>query len=103
MIPKIVKFTGLEILPQDLNRRVNGPIPNDWTRHQFLLDENHNGFTEWALSSWINKTLHGRWAIKTFFGANGITVVLGFEDGNDAVMFRLLEGETAWQTPNQLI
>ncbi len=96
MIPPVVRFTGLDIRPEELNRRVKGPIPLHWTRHQFLLEDDYVD-PEWSMTSWINRNLTGRWTISSFHGLKGTIVVLGFENGNDAVMFRFLEGETAWR------
>lgn len=95
MIPSKVRFTGLEIEADQLNRRVKGPIPLHWTRHQFSMEGYDD--PEWGLASWINRNLNGRWTIASAAGLDGTVVVLGFESGNDAVMFRLLEGETAWK------
>ena len=96
MIPSVVRFTGLDIQPEELNRKVKGPIPLDWTRHQFMLEDDYVD-PEWAMTSWINRTLNGRWTMQVFHVQDGTIVVLGFENGNDAVMFRFLEGETAWR------
>lgn len=96
MIPPVVRFTGLEIQPEELNRRVKGPVPLDWTRHQFLLEDDYVE-PEWGMTSWINRHLNGRWAMASFHSVKGTIVVLGFENGNDAVMFRFLDGETAWR------
>ena len=101
MIPSVVRFTGLEIQPEELNRKVKGPIPLHWTRHQFMLDEFVE--PEWDMTTWINNNLTGRWAIGVFHTPEGTIVVLGFENGNDAVMFRFLEGETAWREKSSTI
>ena len=39
----------------------------------------------------------GRWTLRCVMSLDGYTIVIGFEEANDAVMFRLMEGETAWR------
>lgn len=97
MIPAEVKFTGLTILSTELNRAVVGPIPLHWTRHQFLLADEYFHPENWSFVSWINRNLNGRYNVSVAYVPKGSVVVIGFENDNDAVMFRLLEGETAWR------
>jgi hypothetical protein len=96
VIPASVKFTGLTVDPLDIiDRRREGPIPMEWTRHQFMV-EGYNDPT-YALTGFINANLGGRWSINVANTTEGTIVVLGFERGNDAIMFRMLDGETEWK------
>jgi hypothetical protein len=95
MTPSVVHFTGADFDPKLLSRRLRAPTPADWIRHQFTTD----GFVdpEWNISEWLTNNLFGRWTLNFGMTLNGMVIVVGFEQANDAVMFRLMEGETAWR------
>lgn len=96
MIPETVRYSGAEFDARKLlERRHMGPIPLDWTRHQFKVDGRYSDPT-WTLSNWISENLHGRFTLNATIIQDGYLVVIGFEQVNDAVMFRLMDGETAW-------
>ena len=97
MFPAVVKFSGLSFDPKALLcRRVQKPTPAHWSRHQFTVEGWYHE-TNWQLIAWINSNLVGRYTLNLFTSTGGTLVVIGFEDDVDAVMFRLKEGETAWQ------
>jgi hypothetical protein len=93
--PHIVKFTDFDFDTNILYRRVHQPIPATWARHQFQLESYDD--PERALAEWLTNNLYGRWVLNCKMTVNGYTVVIGFEEDKDAVMFRLMEGDTAWQ------
>lgn len=95
MTPENVAFTGLDLDPRTLlhPRRSNEPfVPPHWVRLQFAVPADP-GMTQ-RIDRWLERRLVGRWASKLH--ARGLTyhVVLHFEEPNDAVMFRLMDGET---------
>ena len=96
MTPSVVRFTGSDFDPTLLNRRVYSPTPANWARHQFIVESCYND-PDWALSEWIRNNIFGRWTLNPIITMDGLVVVIGFEQDTDAVMFRLLEGETAWR------
>ena len=98
MMPSLVRFSGgIEIEPRlVINRRYDGPTPSHWMRHQFFVESLFSD-PEWQLNEWLANNIVGRWTITSEIMADGSIVVLGVEDATDAVMFRLLDGDTAWR------
>lgn len=99
MIPDKIHYTDLEIDPQAvLNPRklTNAIIPDDWTRHRFILDHEHGGKPIRLLDQWIEGNIYGRWASYSVYASDGIHIIVWFEHLNDAVMFKLKGGETEW-------
>jgi len=97
LIPTVVRYAKgeFEVDPRSLlERRHMGPIPLDWTRHQFVTDGN---YSDMVLTTWLTDNMHGRFSVSSTSITKGFLVVVGFEQVNDAVMFRLMDGETAWQ------
>jgi len=101
MIPSSVKYDGgYEFDPKIVFRcRRDVPIPISWIRLSFIV-KNTSFDVDWHLKKWIDENLFGNYIINSQFGFDGTKVSIGFEDTNDAVMFRLLDGENAWQTEN---
>lgn len=95
MTPTVIRFTGFDFDPKVLYRRLKAPTPAEWVRYQFCV-ENYDD-PEWSLVEWLTNNLYGRWTLNCKMTMDGYTVVIGFEQDNDAVMFRLMEGETAWR------
>ena len=104
MIPSKVRFAGgVEIEPWMLiNRVYEGPTPAHWVRHQFHVESMFSDPT-YPLNDWLANNIHGRWTINSLFHHEGMIVVIGFEDETDAVMFRLMDGETAWRQDSAVI
>jgi len=97
MIPRIVKFTGLNIDPMVIlsPRNIRGIVPPEWSRVCFEADLT---CSERLLNRWIGANMEGRWhttLVCVTFGKRMIAIA--FENDVDAVMFRLKNGETAWQ------
>lgn len=95
MIPERVEFTGHVIEdPKALieGRRLRGPIPLDWSRVRFPFEGNLLD-----LDRWIAANLDGRWSSYTMDLPDGTVAVVAFERLTDAVMFKMNDGETAWQ------
>ena len=98
MIPELVRFTGLTVSSASLlygydGRKYDGIPPPSWARVEF--DNNHMVSREMdRVDSWIAKTIAGRWASRQI--RNGNRFVVSFEDDSDALLFKLMNGETAW-------
>jgi hypothetical protein len=101
-IPDQVVFTGLTVVNTRLlmsgRKLSNGVIPSNWTRVTFDTGER---YPMMGVDQWIGRNLVNRWSCGCFTQRKGdastvTTVMLAFEDEQDAVMFRLMEGETAW-------
>ena len=97
MTPLIVSYTGQKFDPQLLNRRFRGPTPVNWTRHQFIVNEFF--YEDRSLVEWLTERMSGRWTLNysSNYTTVGSRIVIGFESESDAVMFRLMDGETAWR------
>ena len=101
MIPATVTFAGGPINPMVFYRRLRAPIPVSWTRHQFVMEANMN--PERVTAEWLNENCHGRYTLNSTEIRAGYVVVIGFEQDNDAVMFRLMDGEIAVKEKLQVI
>lgn len=99
MIPIFVKYSGdLEFDPKVVFRCRKGiPIPTSWVRLSFVV-KNFMINSDWQLQKWMDENLSGNYIINSLYTTTGIKVSVGFEDVNDAVMFRLMDGENFWQT-----
>ncbi len=104
MMPAKVRYSGgIEVEPwMVINRCFEGPTPPEWTRHQFYVESLFSD-PGYALNEWLANNIHGRWTINSQFVTDGMVVVIGFEDDTDAVMFRLMDGDTAWRQDNLVI
>ena len=97
MIPRTIRFTGLDIDPMAVlsPRNIRGIVPPDWSRVCFETDQR---CSERLLNRWIGANMEGRWhttLVCVTFGKRMIAIA--FETDTDAVMFRLKNGETAWK------
>lgn len=98
MFPEDVKFSGVDIDPHQLFRRRKGFIPSGWTRHQFSTEFSFVDIN--GVGAWIEERLNGKWAAHSIPTQEGSIVIIGFEEANDAIMFRLLEGEKSAKQDN---
>jgi hypothetical protein len=98
VIPAFVRYTGgLVVEPRRvICRRLKAPTPPKWLRHQFVVEGSYTD-PEWPLCGWLENNLVGRWSVNVQSTTDGILVVVAFEEDTDAVMFRLMDGETAWR------
>ena len=97
MIPDKVSFTGLDLDPREIHeprKLFDMPYPVDWVRHQFTLVHPDYGFTR-KLDRWLEKNIDGRWG--SYVSSSGQICVIYFEKLNDAILFRLKDGENAWK------
>lgn len=94
-----IKFTGLEIEATSLkaSRMVKYDyVPAGWTTCCFEVEPMWNsrfGTTDSNLINWILEHMTGRFGI---FHKEPPRVVVYFEDEQDAILFRILEGDKAW-------
>lgn len=99
MIPEKVRFTGLTIPATSLlfgyeGRKFHGVPPAKWQRVEIQHDS-ADGRELDRIDSWLSKNIEGRWA--SFALQHGAPVVVFIEDDNDALVFKLKGGETAWR------
>lgn len=105
MIPETVRFTGVTIPTKELlfgygGRKVYFTPPANWMRVEFDVSDVLNGQRPMdAVDAWIEKTISGNWASHLI--RHGSTIVVLFEDENDALLFKLMGGETAWKEEPQ--
>jgi len=97
MTPQIVRFTGLTVPTDALlypfhKRKIPAPYPANWTRIQF----NTKTYEDQLLTRtdlWLSKNIAGRWG--SYERDNGTSVVIMFESDDDAMIFKLMGGDTA--------
>ena len=98
-----VEFTGLTIENiQNLieQRQIITAIPPDWIRIRFEVP--YNEYKEIKINDWIRRNIEKKWALYSIsFKFDIKTVVVAFEDSNDAVMFKMKNGETVWKTDTE--
>ncbi len=99
MIPQSVRFTGVTIPTADLlfgygGRKIYFVPPGNWTRVEINHDHSIGREMD-KVDTWLSRSISGRWASHLI--RHGSTVVVLFEDDNDALLFKLLGGETAWK------
>lgn len=99
MIPLSVNFTGLTVPTLDLlygtnARKISAPFPSHCARIQVESNEFHPKMLE-KVDKWVAKNIPGKWG--SYSVAEARQVVLFFDDDNDAILFKLLGGETAWK------
>lgn len=97
VIPDVVKFTNFDIEPRKvINSRIHkGAIPSSWMRVRFQVEQDGNIH---KINRWLEMNIEGRWSsyiVSMRF--NHRIVVIAFENDNDAVMFNLKGGQTAWK------
>lgn len=99
MIPSSVKYQGdLEFDPKVIFKCRKGiPIPSSWIRLSFVVKDTIYD-VDWKLQKWIDENLSGDYILNSLYTTSGTRVSIGFEDTNDAVMFRLMDGENVWNT-----
>lgn len=101
--PTTIKFTDLEISPQDLTGGVKhqGIIPSSWTRVQFTVPNDWQKLEQ--VSKWLTDNAGDDWATYNFHADNKAqerTMVVKFKDKNDALLFKLRGGHQCWQDNN---
>lgn len=99
MIPETVRFTGITIPTADLlfgygGRKVYFTPQAHWQRVEITHDQRIGRELD-RIDAWLGKTIAGRWA--SHYIRHGTAVVVLFEDENDALLFKLMGGETAWR------
>lgn len=97
MIPETINFTGLSINARDLlngrgARKAAAPYPSDWTRVEFQTDFFESKRLE-RIDAWLEKTIGSKWGSYQ----QGSQIVVMFESDDDAVLFKLMGGDTAWK------
>lgn len=101
--PEIVEFDGASINVQNVLRpsyRNVGPVSNSWSRTAFEVPD---GYTAPRIvDEWLRDNCKGRWTSVHFHNprnkGHGHTMVVRFEDRNDALLFKLRDGHKSWET-----
>lgn len=98
MIPEKVSFTNYELNPREIlfpRKRNVTPIPQNWHRIQFTVRDSDIGDMS-MMNRWIEQNFNGRWNATTCYRGSSFDYVIYFEDINDAMMFHLKDGKTAF-------
>ena len=103
MIPNTVHFTGLTVASSALlfeggSRRIQAPYPASLIRNQ-IVNKDYNSKMLEMVNEWLEKTISGRWG--SYMTRDQLNMIVMFEDSDDAILFKLLDGDTAWNTQAQ--
>jgi hypothetical protein len=103
MIPDNIRFTGLTVPSSALlfeggSRRVQAPYPANLIRYQIPNKHFDSKMLE-KVNKWLEDTISGRWG--SYMSRDQLNMVIMFEDADDAILFKLLDGDTAWNTQAQ--
>jgi hypothetical protein len=100
MKDRAVRFTGVTLNASDIlgkygNRKTKGPFPKHWERVQVQIHQHDYGkdFIQ-LMDEYIAKHFEGKWGV--YKNDYESALVVFFEDGNDAIMFKLMDGATAY-------
>lgn len=100
MKDRVVKFTGLTINASELlgsfgGRKVKAPFSAGWTRIEIPLPSFNYGVNYVdMMDDYVSTKLCTRWGTYVDFSKQSIVVF--FEDSEDAVMFKLMDGASAF-------
>lgn len=101
MKDRVVRFTGVTLKASDIlrnysNRKSTGPFPGSWERVELPIPSGHEYGIDIVgkMDSYIAKKFESKWGVYK----NDVSgkLVVFFEDGNDAIMFKLMGGESAY-------
>jgi len=98
--PTNLQFTDFDVSIETLFRRaLTGPMNRAWTRVEFSVPDAWEANK--AVEKWLTENTPGRWATTHYSNPrskeNSYTMVVRFEDKNDALMFKLRGGHQAWE------
>lgn len=99
--PTNLTFTDFEVQTDKLFRKsLTGPMNRSWTRTQFQVPDNFESAK--LVEDWLVENTPGKWAYFIYKTVRGrpdeYTMVVRFEDKNDALMFKLRGGHQAWES-----
>jgi hypothetical protein len=100
MKDRVVRFTGVTLNASDIlrtytNRKTLGPFPGNWERVEVSIDHQHYGVDFVAkMDQYIAANFESKWGVYKNDALNKLVVF--FADGNDAIMFKLMGGDTAY-------
>lgn len=97
--PTSITFTDFEVpLDTILRHSQQGPMDLRWTRTQFTIPDGYDAPR--AVEAWLVENCPGRWQTYHYHSPkgrdDGYSMVVRFEDKNDALMFKLRGGHQAW-------
>lgn len=92
----LIQFSGLAVEARDLlcPRKHFGIIPTNWDRYQFKKSADGE-LNVYQLDRWLVQNIAGRWASYMYHVAaeRAAHVILRFQFSNDALLFKLKDGE----------
>jgi hypothetical protein len=100
MKDRAVRFTGVtlkasDILGQYSGRKATGPFSPEWERVEINLSAHLYGVDHVGLmDEYIANKFENRWGV--YHNSANSRLVIFFEDGNDAIMFKLMDGASAY-------
>jgi hypothetical protein len=104
MKDRAVRFTGVTLNASDIlgtygNRKIKGPFPGDWERVEVpLLAHQFGEDFVGLMDQYVAENFESRWGVyKNDYESK---LVVFFEDGNEAIMFKLMDGSNAYLKNN---
>lgn len=100
MKDRAVRFTGVTLNASDIlrtysNRKFKAPFPGDWERVEVNIASHLYGIDFVAkMDSYIAENFDNKWGV--YKNDAACKLVVFFEDGNDAIMFKLMGGDSAY-------
>lgn len=103
MKPNQVKFSGLTIPSNELvkSRKIDKPIPSSWKRIHFVIENNDVAYTK--ILEWLDENCVDKYQAYAYLNPADRTsyvVVVRFKSRNDAIMFKLKDGQNCWKKTN---
>jgi murein tripeptide amidase MpaA len=100
--PNIVEFEGASVNVQSVLRpayRSVGPVSSSWVRASFEVPDGYTAPRH--VDEWLRENCKANWTSVHFHNPRNKdhrhTMVVRFEDRNDALLFKLRDGHKAWE------
>lgn len=97
--PQSIKFDGVEYKLSSVLRSKGGPAPSHWTRVKFNVPNDFEAPK--AVEAWLALNCSGMWRHYHFSDPKSKkgerSMVVRFEERNDALFFKLRGGHQAWE------
>jgi hypothetical protein len=100
MKDRAVRFTGVTLLASDIlgsygGRKTQGPFKPEWERVEIPITVTLYGVDfVGRMDAYLAEKFESKWG--AYLNDENNTLVVFFEDGNDAIMFKLMDGATAY-------
>lgn len=99
MVPSSVKFFEYEFDALDIlyPQKSNKLPPSSWTRIVISIPYDVEKIIQ-RLETWLNNKITGKWFLNSYYSLdNNATFALFFENENEAIMFKLMDGENFYR------